>query len=439
MNLGFISLGCAKNLVDSEYILGMMADGAITVSSNPALCDVIIINTCGFIESAKKEAIDTILEMAEYKKDRLKKLIVCGCLSQRYKEDLEEALPEVDAFIAIDDYHRLDEILKEVIGDYDFGKYKSQRQSLTKPYTGYLKISDGCDNRCAYCAIPLIRGNCKSYPIEDLVKEAKDLYAKGVKELNVVAQDTTYYGHDLYGDFRLKDLLVALDEIPFKWIRVLYMYPDEIEDELLEVMRDCQRVIPYFDIPIQYGSDHLLKRMNRRGSKALIKERIDTIRRLFPEAVLRTTIIVGFPGETEESFNETLDFITDIGFDSLGSFTYSEEEETLSATYPDKVAKPVMDERYATLMARQLDIVRAKNEAMIGKDIEVLIEGYESLFDRYFGRSIASAPDDVDGKVYIKSAEAMEIGNFYTVTVDHSEDYDLYCKGRKHGEEIHRH
>ncbi len=428
MNLGFISLGCAKNLVDSEYILGMVLDGDITICNEPALCDVIIINTCGFIEAAKKEAIDTILEMAEYKSDRLKKLIVCGCLSQRYKEELVTSMPEVDAFIAIDDYERLDEILKEVIGDYDFGEYKGQRQLLTKPYTGYLKISDGCDNRCAYCAIPLIRGNCKSYPIEDLVKEAKDLYEKGVRELNVVAQDTTYYGHDLYGEFRLKDLLLALDEIPFKWIRVLYMYPDEIEDELLEVMRDSKRVIPYFDIPIQYGSDYLLKRMNRRGTKALIKERIDTIRRLFPEAILRTTIIVGFPGETDESFEETLDFITDIGFDSLGAFTYSEEEETISATYPDKVAKEVMDERYAILMKRQLEIVRAKNTAKVGKEMEVLIEGYEALFDRYLGRSIASAPDDVDGKVYIKSKEAMNIGDFYTVTVESFEDYDLYAK-----------
>ena len=289
MNLGLISLGCAKNLVDSEHILGMFMDSDIKIESDPKKCDVIIINTCGFIESAKKEAIDTILEMAEYKAHRLKKLIVCGCLSQRYKDELIKEIPEVDAFIKIDDYDRLDKIFKELLKEEKIKRFKDTRELVTPKYFAYLKISDGCDNRCAYCAIPLIRGNCKSYRIEDLSQEALELYKKGVRELCVIAQDTTYYGHDLYGEFKLAELLKELDKIPFEWIRVLYMYPDEITDELLYTMKQAKHVIPYFDIPIQYGNDEMLRLMNRRGSVKLIKERIAMIRELFEEPIIRTT------------------------------------------------------------------------------------------------------------------------------------------------------
>lgn len=350
MNLGLISLGCAKNLVDSEYILGMFMDANVNIVSDPRICDVIIINTCGFIESAKKEAIDTILEMADYKNDRLKKLIVCGCLSQRYREELQKEIPEVDAFIKIDDYDRLDEILKTMLKDEKISSFKKERSLVTPEHFAYLKISDGCDNRCAYCAIPLIRGNCKSYAIEYLYEEAKKLKANGVKELNIIAQDTTYYGHDLYGEFKLKDLLEKLDTIGFKWIRVLYMYPDEIEDELLETMKRCKSVIPYFDIPIQYGNDDILKRMNRRGSVALIKERIAKIRATFDDAILRTTLIVGFPHETEATFEDTLALVKEIRFDSLGAFTYSKEEGTKAYEMDQEVASEDAIRRLDILM-----------------------------------------------------------------------------------------
>lgn len=426
MRLGFISLGCAKNLVDSEYMLGMFKNSDIAYESDPAKCDVIIINTCGFIESAKKEAIDTILEMAEYKKDRLKKLIVCGCLSQRYKEELKAEIPEVDAFVKIDEYAKLDAILRELLGDEKIGVYGKERVLVTQKHYAYLKIAEGCDNRCAYCAIPLIRGDCRSYPIEDLIVKAKDLYQKGVKELNVIAQDTTYYGHDIYGRFALKDLLLKLDEIPFKWIRVLYMYPDEITDDLLEAMAACKRVIPYFDIPTQYGNDELLKLMNRRGSVALIKERIRKIRELFAHAVIRTTLIVGFPHETDATFKDTLAFVKECRFDSLGAFTYSKEEGTKAYDYDHEVSSKIADERYAVLMQTQVQIVKELNTAKIGKEYEVVIEDYEELFDRYIARAYFTAPDDVDGKIYVKSDHELTIGTFYPVKVIKVDTYDLY-------------
>ncbi len=428
MNLGLISLGCAKNLVDSEYILGMFKKCGIKIVSDPSLCDVIIINTCGFIESAKKEAIDTILEMADYKSGRLKKLIVCGCLSQRYKEELEKEIPEVDAFIRIDDYQRLDEILSDLLNQNDIVPFKAERSLVTPGHFAYLKISDGCDNRCAYCAIPLIRGDCRSYAIEDLYKEAQMLKDRGVKELNIIAQDTTYYGHDLYGEFSLKNLLKRLDELGFKWIRILYMYPDEIDDSLLETMKECRSVIPYFDIPIQYGNDRILKLMNRRGSVALIKERIAKIREMFPDAVLRTTLITGFPHETEETFNDTLKLVKEIGFDSLGAFTFSKEEGTEAYNMNETVTEEDAKRRLDILMRTQLDIVREKNAVKIGNTIEVMIEDYETLFDRYTARSYAQAPDDVDGKIYVYSSKELKIGGFYPVVVQRAETYDLYTE-----------
>ena len=426
MKVGFISLGCCKNLVDSEYIIGMFDEKRFEFSSDPKECDVIIINTCGFILSAKKEAIDTILEMAEYKKGRLKKLIVTGCLAQRYYEDLKKDLPEVDAFIKIDDYDDLNDILKELLGEEFTVPYRTNRKLITNNYYGYLKIAEGCDNCCAYCAIPLIRGNCRSFAIEDLYKEAMRLYELGVKELNVIAQDTTYYGYDLYGHFALKDLLKRLDEIPFKWIRVLYMYPDEIEDDLLEFMTKAKRVIPYFDIPIQYGNDKILKLMNRRGSVALIKEKIAKIRELFKEPVLRTTLIVGFPFEDEETFKDTLELVKELRFDSLGAFTYSKEEDTKAYEYDHEVDEKTALRRYEELMDVQKKIVSKKAETKVSKVYEVLCERYEELFDRYVGRSIYSAPDDVDGVVYFKSDKVIKPGDFVNVEITGYEDYDLY-------------
>ena len=292
-------------------------------------------------------------------------------------------------------------------------------------HTAYLRISDGCDNRCAYCAIPLIRGNCRSRTIEENVEEAKKLLETGVRELNVVAQDTTYYGHDLYGRFMLKELIHELNKLDFHWIRILYMYPDEIEEELLIEMSRCQKVLPYFDIPIQHGNDEILKRMNRRGSNRLIREKIALIRSYFPDAVIRTTIIVGFPQETEAAFRDTLDLVSDIGFDSLGAFVYSPEEDTKAYDMDGQVDEAVSAERYERLMLLQQDIVRKKNEEKIGKVYEVLIERYESLFNRYIGRSYLSAPDGIDGIVYIRCDRQLEIGCFYDVEITGSKNYDL--------------
>lgn len=427
MKIGFVSLGCSKNLVDSEYIIGLFDDGFFTFESDPKKCDVIVINTCGFILDAKKEAIDTILQMADYKQNQLKKLIVCGCFVERYYDECLEEFPEVDLFIPIRDYDKMHLLLKDLFA-HDFKAcYRENRKMITNNFYAYLKISDGCDNRCAYCAIPLIRGNCKSYPIEELVEEAKRLYALGVKELNVVAQDTTYYGKDLYDHFALKELLEQLDEIPFTWIRVLYMYPDEIEDELLVKMRQFKRVIPYFDIPIQYGNDRLLHLMNRRGSVELIKAKVARIKELFPNAIIRTTIIVGFPYEDDASFKETLDLIKEIKFDSLGAFTYSLEEDTQAYDMP-QIPEDLKNQRYEELMAAQKQIVDEKNAERINNEYLVLIERYESLFDRYVGRSYMSAPDGIDGVVYVKSATQLEIGSFVKVKVTAYKNYDLMAE-----------
>ena len=425
MKIGFISLGCAKNLVDSENIIGLFDDPFFEYEYDLKKCDVVVINTCGFILSAKTEAIDTILEIAEYKKDRLKKLIVTGCFVQRYFEDCVKEFPEVDLFVKVEDYHMLPELLSKLFDHRFINSYGKNRKLANNSYTAYLKISDGCDNRCTYCAIPLIRGNCRSYTIEENVAEAKKLAQMGVKELNVVAQDTTYYGHDLYGEFRLKDLIRELDKIDFKWIRILYMYPDEIEEDLLIEMKKCQRVLPYFDIPVQYGNDKILKLMNRRGSVKLIEEKIAMIRNYFPDAVIRTTMIVGFPHETEQTFNDTMNLVEKIRFDSLGAFTYSPEEDTKAFEMDDQIDEEVKNERYEKLMSLQQQIVDQKNKERIGKTYETLIERYEELFDRYVGRSYLSAPDGIDGVIYIRNDEPLNIGDFYDVEITGYKNYDL--------------
>jgi ribosomal protein S12 methylthiotransferase len=425
MKIGFISLGCAKNLVDSENIIALFDDPFFEYEYDLKKCDAILINTCGFILSAKEEAIDTILEIAEYKNQNLKKLIVTGCFVQRYYEECLEEFPEVDLFVKIEDYPKLDELLSKLFDHQFVHTYGKNRKLVNNSYTAYLKISDGCDNRCAYCAIPLIRGNCCSYSIEENVEEAKRLLESGVKELNVVAQDTTYYGHDLYGEFRLKDLIRELDKLDFRWIRILYMYPDEIEEDLLIQMSKCKRVLPYFDIPIQYGNDEILKLMNRRGTVQLIREKIALIRKYFKDACIRTTMIVGFPHESEKTFNDTLELVKEIGFDSLGAFTYSPEEDTKAYDMDEQVDEEVKQERYERLMALQQQIAEEKNKARVGKVYTTLIERYESLFDRYVGRSYLSAPDGIDGVIFIKSDEELKIGEFYEVEISGYQNYDL--------------
>ena len=425
MKIGFISLGCAKNLVDSEHIIGLFDDPFFEIESNPKKCDAIVINTCGFIENAKQESIDTILEMAELKKDRLKYLIVCGCLSQRYYDDCVKEFPEVDLFVRIADYPNLDKKLAKLF-NHDFNSYYGHKRKLiTKDYSAYLKIGDGCNNCCTYCAIPLIRGKYYSFPIDEVVNEAIRLYESGVKELNVVAQDTTTYGKDINSS--LAELLRRLDQIDFKWIRVLYMYPDEITDELLEVMKNSKHVLPYFDIPVQYGNDEILKKMNRRGSVKLIEERVDKIRSIFKDAIIRTTLIVGFPYETEDTFNDTLRMVEKCKFDSMGAFTYSREEDTKAYDMP-QVDEEDANRRYNILMETQQRINFELNKNRVGNTYTVLIERYESLFKRYVARSYMSAPDGVDGVVYIKSDKTLDVGSFVDVKITDFKGYDLIAE-----------
>lgn len=427
MKIGFVSLGCAKNLVDSEKIMGMLKEGGHEFVSKPSDAEAIIINTCGFIQSAKEEAINTILEMAEYKKKNCKKLIVCGCLAQRYKEDLEKEMPEVDRFIAIREYPQLHEILKEELQIPLHVYGKSERLSSGKPWTAYLKIAEGCSNRCTYCAIPLIRGENVSVPMEDLVEEAKDLASKGVKELVVIAQDTTKYGIDLYHRYALLELLEKLNEINgLHWIRILYMYPDEISDELIEGMKKLDKVLPYFDIPMQHSDARMLKLMNRRGDEHTVRQLIKKIRDTFEDATLRTTYIVGFPTESKQDFDKLCDFVKEIRWNKMGAFTYSIEEDTPAYDMEQTVSEEEKKERLDVLMSLQSEISYMNNRQLAGKTIEVLVEGKDGLSDKYVGRGRMHAPDDVDGIVVFTSMKYLELGSFVHVKVNDADEYDLY-------------
>ncbi len=427
MKIGFVSLGCAKNLVDSEKIMGMLKEGGHEFVSKPSDAEAIIINTCGFIQSAKEEAINTILEMAEYKKKNCKKLIVCGCLAQRYKEDLEKEMPEVDRFIAIREYPQLHEILKEELQIPLHVYGKSERLSSGKPWTAYLKIAEGCSNHCTYCAIPLIRGENVSVPMEDLVEEAKDLASKGVKELVVIAQDTTKYGIDLYHRYALLELLEKLNEINgIHWIRILYMYPDEISDELIEGMKKLDKVLPYFDIPMQHSDARMLKLMNRRGDEHTVRQLIKKIRDTFEEPTLRTTYIVGFPTESKQDFDKLCDFIKEIRWNKMGAFTYSIEEDTPAYDMEQTVSEEEKKERLDVLMSLQSEISYMNNRQLAGKTIEVLVEGKDGLSDKYVGRGRMHAPDDVDGIVVFTSMKHLELGSFVHVKVNDADEYDLY-------------
>lgn len=430
MKVGFISLGCSKNLVDSEKIMGMLS-GKHEIVSDPANADAIIINTCGFIESAKMEAINTIFEMAEYKEYGLKKLIVTGCLAQRYKESLIEEMPEVDRFIKISEYKDIDKILEEELGEKLPAYTKSERLLTSKPWSAYLKIAEGCSNRCTYCAIPLIRGGNVSRTMEDILTEAKVLEAKGIKELVLIAQDTTKYGEDLYGKLALLDLLQELNKMEgFHWIRVLYMYPDEITDTLIEGMAKLEKVVPYFDIPMQHANNHMLKLMNRRGSKEEVLKTIDKIRATFKYPTLRTTFIVGFPQEGEAEFDELVDFVKTVKWNSMGAFAYSREEDTVAYAMGDQIEEEVKEARVDTIMSLQKEISYENNKNMIGEVLEVLVEGKDALKNVYRGRSVFNAPDDVDGMVFFTSNRNIAMGSFVNVKITDAKPYDLI------GEEI---
>lgn len=423
MKVGFVSLGCCKNLVDSEQIMGVLMENGHEIVADPKKADAIVVNTCGFIESAKEESINTIFEMAQY----ADKLIVCGCLAQRYEEELKEEIPEIDAIIPIRDYGHLAQRLQEVLGGGSLGDFaKSERPLSGTPWSAYVKISDGCSNHCTYCAIPLIRGDQKSKVIDEVVKEVKHLASIGVQEVTLIAQDTTKYGLDNYGKLMLAELLRQVEKVEgIRWIRVLYMYPDEIEDEVLEVMAASDKILPYFDIPMQHANDRLLKKMNRRGTKEDTIALVKKIRSMFPDAVLRTTAIVGFPSETDEEFEELVDFIREVEWDRLGAFTYSREEDTPAYDMDGLIDEVTAKSRLERLMAVQKGISKKKNEEKVGNVIEVLIEEKEGLKDQYRGRSAADAPDEVDGVVIVRSKKPLKIGGFVNVRITDATEYDL--------------
>lgn len=424
MKFGIVSLGCAKNLVDSEEIIGLMKQNQGVLVQDPQDADVIIVNTCGFIESSKQESIDTILEMASYHKI----LIVTGCLVERYKEDLEKLIPEVDLFISLKEYPYFSTLISQVIkAKYDGSLSPLVRELATPFYSAYLKISEGCNNCCTYCAIPLIRGGFRSFPLEELIKEAKVLEQKGIKELVVISQDTTRYGSDLNDGTTTVTLLKELLKIEsFDYIRLLYLYPDELSDELIELIGQEKRLTAYFDLPIQHASSKILAAMHRRGDQAFLNQLIEKIRNKVPNAILRTTLIVGFPDETEEDFNELLDFVKKVEFDHLGVFTYSKEEGTESYYYPNQVKESVKKKRLRTIMSEQKKISKKKNLLRIGQIHEGLVTSYNFEKNQYTLRSHFNAPDDIDGNIYFTSKQNLENGSKVKVKILSADSYDLY-------------
>lgn len=401
MKIGVISLGCAKNLVDTENVLGLLKQSNQEIVTAYDEADAIIVNTCGFIDAAKSEAIDTILEVADYKQRNLKKLIVMGCLAKRYKPQLEKEMPEVDRFISIDEYSAIGSILTEVLGVKISNNYGLTPRILSgKPWMAYLSISDGCNNRCAFCAIPFIRGNLHSVEMDKVISEAKRLASIGVKEITLVAQDCTRYGFDFDGKSHLSELLKELDKIEgIEWIRMLYMYPDEMEDGLIETIKNAKHVLPYFDIPTQHGSSITLKRMRRKTSREQILDRVQKIREEIPDATLRTTMISGFPEETLEEHEESLSLVKQIHWNRLGVFTYSREEGTAAYDMNDNVSQEEKERRRKEIMDAQEIIAQDLLQKEIGNVEKVLIERSDPLTHMYIGRTAKMAPDNVDGNV----------------------------------------
>lgn len=429
MKMFMISLGCAKNQVDSEMVLGYLKLHNHKLVDNPIDADLLLVNTCAFIESAREEAINTILDLAEYK-TKGKKLVVLGCLSQRYKDELVKELPEVDLFITIKDYEKIGELLNNLYQNKSFNTETHlshlRRVYKTPNYMRYVRISDGCLNRCAFCAIPLIRGRLKSRPIEDIVEEVKSDVLNGVYEINLISQDTTKYGFDLYERHAIVDLLDELCKIEgnFK-IRLLYLYPDIVSDELIKFIKTHDKVMPYFDIPLQHSEDRLLDMMRRRGSREYCINLIKKIRYEIPHAVFRTTMIVGFPTETEEDIDSLIEFMKETKFDRLGAFTYSPEEGTLGETYEGRIDSEIQNERYNRVMDAQFYISLELNRSQIGKTFDVLIEDYDPDNFMYVGRSYGFAPDDIDGAIYVASINELNPGDVIKVRILDADSYTL--------------
>ena len=421
--VGIVSLGCHKNLVDSENILGLFDRNEYEITNDPGDADVIVVNTCGFIESSKKESIENILEMTSYGK----KVVVTGCLVERYLKDLKKEIPEVDVYIPIREYKNFNKYLYEIDKEIDpfLGVDDEYRIVSTGPFSAFLKIGEGCDNCCTYCAIPLIRGHFVSRPYEEIIKEAKDLAANGIKEIIILEQDTTKYGIDFKENKKdIVDLLNGLLEIKeFDYIRLLYLYPDEISDELIDLIAKEKRLTPYFDIPIQHSEDHILKDMHRRGDKEFLRNLFAKIRNKIPNAVLRTTVMVGFPGETGEDVDNLIKFMEEIKFDHLGSFTYSREEDTPSFNYPNQVSKEEKKKRMDKVMKAQQRISYRLNRKHIGEIMEGLVVGKDH--NNYLLRSYWNAPDDVDGKIFVNSDAPLKIGDKIKIRITDAFVYDL--------------
>ncbi|MBQ8289868.1 MAG: 30S ribosomal protein S12 methylthiotransferase RimO [Clostridia bacterium] len=433
--VGFISLGCCKNLVDTEVMLRALYDGGFEITPDESEAEIIIINTCGFIESAKTESIDAILDVARLKEDgTLKYLIATGCLVERYGEEVMKELPELDGIVGIGGIDRIAEACSAVmrserpviLPDKEKAPLGGERILTTPDFTAYLKVAEGCDNRCTYCAIPSIRGGLRSRPIEDIVREAKELEALGVKEINLIAQDTSRYGLDLYGELSLVKLIRAICEgTSIPWIRLLYCYPDKITDELIEELRTNDRLLKYIDIPIQHISDKILTAMNRHGGSELIRSTVKRLRDAVPEIVLRTTAMVGFPGEDEEDFLKLYEFVKEARFERFGAFTYSQEEGTAAAALTDDVDAQTKQDRYDILMQAQQTVSEDIEAALVGERLTVLCEGFDTVAEVYYGRSYRDAPD-VDGRVYFRAPGVrVSEGEFVTVEIEEALDYDL--------------
>ena len=434
--VGMVSLGCAKNQVDGEVLMASLKNAGFLTVDDAALADIAIVNTCGFIESAKRESIEEILELAALKKEgKIKKLVITGCLSERYQKEMHAELPEADAVLGIGANGDIAPLLTKMMEENTYVESfpdKSRmplcgdRELTTPSYFAYVKIAEGCDNRCSYCAIPLIRGGYRSRTMESIEAECKGLVANGAKELVLIAQDTSRYGIDLYGEYSLAKLMARLCRIDgLRWLRVLYCYPDSITDELLDTMAREEKIVPYIDLPLQHASGPILKAMNRRGDRQSLTALMNKIRERVPGVVLRTTLITGFPGETEEDFTELAEFVKDVKFERLGCFAYSQEEGTPAAELPGQLDEEVKAHRAELIMDRQMEIMERQGMELIGKTLEVLVEGYDRYAECWFGRSWRDAPD-VDGKIFFTTGgKRPRLGSFVQVRVEDCMDCDL--------------
>ena len=439
MKILFVSLGCDKNLVDTENMLGILKNKGFEFTDDEWEADIIAVNTCCFIGDAKQESINTMLEMAEHKKDaKCKVLVVAGCLAHRYQDEIIKEIPEVDAFVGTSSYDKIAEMINSVLEEKGITNFVEDANRLpmvteerivtTPGYYEYLKIAEGCDKRCTYCIIPKVRGSYRSFPVESLVKQAEKLVEGGVKEIILVVQETTLYGVDLYGKKSLPMLLHELAKIEdLRWIRILYCYPEEINDELIEAIKNEPKVCHYLDMPIQHASDNVLKRMGRRTDKQELIDIVAKLRREIPDIALRTTLITGFPGETDEEHEEVMEFIDECEFDRLGVFTYSREEDTPAAVMPDQIDEEVKEQRRDAVMELQQEVSLDKSEEMVGKVIDCLIEGKIEDDDTYVGRSYKDAPN-VDGLVFVECDRELMSGDFVNVLITGSTEYDLIGK-----------